>query len=142
MLRPPHGLSGETQFEDEEPVWIDPNFAAGRAVIEDAVIVLLAGQVAEAVFWKAVADRYRPYVDSHRIDDEHIDELVAVYEFTPEQKADYLAHCRTRTEGYIHGSASQGAINEIAVNLANNLSIGRKSLDAILAKHGVSSSHD
>ena len=76
ILRPPEGLSGETQFENEPLVMLDVNTKADRTTFENAIRVLLAGQIAEAEFWNGVSSLYRPNVDSHRHDDAEINNLI------------------------------------------------------------------
>ncbi|WP_149803983.1 hypothetical protein [Mesorhizobium sp. NFR06] len=85
MLRLPNGLSGETQFEQEPAVSLDFNVTADRHIVENAVIVLLAGQIAEAQHWKKLAALYSPLVDTHRHDDDEIAKLKLGFRFSPEK---------------------------------------------------------
>jgi hypothetical protein len=137
ILRQPQGLSGETQMEDEPAVWLDPNLIADREIIENAVVVLLAGQVAEGIFWAGQAARYEPEVDSHRIDDQEIADLISCYDFSENKRADYLSHCKTRASSVIAQVEAERAISRIAVELANNFAISRERIDQILIEEGV-----
>ena len=38
MLRPPNGLSGQTEFEDTPDVILDLNVEAHRHIVEDAIV--------------------------------------------------------------------------------------------------------
>jgi len=64
MLRPPNGLSGQTEFESEPEIKWDLNVEADRHALEDAVVVLLAGQVAEAEYWAKLRSLYNPFIDT------------------------------------------------------------------------------
>jgi ATP-dependent Zn protease len=135
ILRPPDGLSGETQFANEPDQMLDLNVAANRHVVEDAIVTLLAGQIAEAGFWKKVSSLYTPFVDSHRDDTQEIQRLKAGFDFSPEQDVEYMAHCTKKVEGILHDGRSSAAIGEIAEKLSENLAVSRAELDEILLRH-------
>lgn len=136
-LHPPHGLSGETRFESQPELLLDLNIKADRQVIEDAIVVLLAGQVAEAHYWKTLAPLYIPRVDSHRTDDAEIHKLRSHFALGPEQDTMFMGHCTDRASRIVLHASAQAAIGEIATTLFDTLSIGRDTLDEILARHDV-----
>lgn len=135
VLRPPHGLSGVTQFESE-PVMLDLNAEAGRRFVEDAVVILLAGQIAEAQYWKGLAALYAPQVNSHRTDDAEIKRLRSLFDFGPEQDAMFVGYCTDKARRIVLHESAQAAIEEIATKLADDRSIGREALNGILLRHG------
>ena len=137
LLRPPHGLSGETRFAGEAEVLVGLNVRAHRPFIEDAAVILLAGQVAEAAYWKKLTPLYAPRVDSHRTDVAEIHKLHAQLDFSPEQAAMFLGYCVEKTERIVFHQDSQAAIEEIATKLAECLFINRAELDEILERHAV-----
>jgi hypothetical protein len=137
MLRQPDGLSGQTEFEPEPAVELDLNIPSDRNFIEDAVIVLLAGRVAEAEFWAGQRPLYNPYIDTHREDDREIEQLVANFGFTDDERARYDSHCLARTQNYILPAPVAAAIKEIAARLSVDLEIGRAAIDRILSRNGV-----
>ncbi len=59
ILRPPDGTNGETQMDGPD-MELDLNVPADPHIVENAIVVLLAGQVAEAVLWKRVSALYNP----------------------------------------------------------------------------------
>lgn len=137
VLWPPQGLSGETQFANEPDKLLDLKVEADRHIVEDAVVVLLAGKIAEAEHWKQLAQLYRPNVDSHWHDFLEIDRLLSGFSFNAQQKADYIAHCTRKAEHIILANESKAAIAEIAQKLWDTRSINRSELDEILARFGV-----
>lgn len=137
LLRPPHGLSGETRLEGEPMVLLDLNVRADRHFIEDAIVILLAGQVAEAEYWRKLTSLYVPRVDSHRSDLAEIDKLRAHLHLSPEQDAMFVGYCTDKAERMVLHEHSQAAIEEIATTLFDALSIGRAQLDEILHRHDV-----
>lgn len=137
LLRPPHGLSGETLFESAAEVWVDLNIQADRRFVEDAIVILLAGQVAEAEYWRSLAALYTPHVTSHRTDDAEINALRAQLGFSHEQDAMLVGYCAERARRIVLNAQSQAAIEEIATLLAGNLSVARPELDDILHRHAV-----
>lgn len=136
-LHPPHGLSGETRFEGAGELLLDLNTKADRHFIEDAIVILLAGQIAEAHYWKQQAPLYIPRIDSHRTDDAEIQQLRSHFALGPEQQAMFMGYCTDKASRMVHHANAQAAIAEIAARLFDTLSIGRAALDEILARHGV-----
>ncbi|MFG1244904.1 hypothetical protein V5F40_13170 [Xanthobacter sp. DSM 14520] len=137
LLRPPEGLSGETQFEAEPSVMLDPNLQRDRNLIEDAVVVLMAGKVAEAVYWKKMSKLYQPMLDSHRDDDVEINRMKGVFEFAPDNDARYVDHCMQRAAEIVHNPKVQKAIEEISDCLWRNLNVKRAEIDVILKKYEI-----
>lgn len=137
VLQPPHGLSGETRFEGGSEVLVDLSVKADRHFVEDACVILLAGQVAEAEYWKALTQLYRPRVDSHRTDDAEFARLRAQLHFSPEQDAMFVGYCTEKARRIVLNAHSQAAIAEIATKLAENLAMDRAELDEILHRHAV-----
>lgn len=136
-LHPPHGLSGETRFEGAPELLLDLNVTADRHVIEDAIVILLAGQIAEAHYWKKLASLYIPRIDSHRTDDAEIHALRSHFALGPEQNAMLMGYCTDKASRLVLNANAQAAIEEIAATLFDTLSIGRAALDEILARHDV-----
>ena len=137
MLRQPQGLSGETQFEDEPGVWLDLKVQANRQIVENAIVTLMAGQIAEAEYWKKLTSLYNPLVDSHWHDVVEINRMKACFSFSSEQNADFLAHCAGNAKHIVLHNDSQTAIEEIATKLSNDFLISRVELDEILMKFKV-----
>lgn len=137
VLREPHGLSGETRFEGEPTVLLDMNVKADRRFVEDTIVILLAGQIAEAEYWKKQTPLYSPHVDSHRTDDAEINRLRSEFRLGPEQDAMFVGYCTDKARRIILHDSSQAAIEEIATRLSHNLSIGGRGLDDILTRHEV-----
>lgn len=118
VLRPPHGLSGETRFESEPTVFLDLNVKADRRFAEDAFVILLAGQLAEAEYWKKLAPLYIPLVDSHRADDAEINKLRSQLDLSPDHDAMFVGYCTDKAKRIVSHENSQAAIEEIATRLA------------------------
>lgn len=137
VLHPPNGLSGETQFVDEPGRQLDFNDAAARVTVENAIIVAMAGQVAEEIYWESQAPRYTPLVDTHRIDDVQINGYVEALGYEPREERTFRDHCMSNTKQLVHNKACATAIKEIAERLAENRSINRAELDEILIRHDV-----
>lgn len=137
IVRPPNGTNGETQFEAEPAVLLDLNLESDRQIVEDKIVVLLAGEIAEAVVWDEVRSRYQPFIDTHRDDVAKIDALKAAFHFSPDDDADYVAHCRDRAATIVHEPICRAAIQEIAEHLQATFAISREESDAILRKHTV-----
>ncbi|MFS8036656.1 hypothetical protein ACI7BZ_06750 [Xanthobacter sp. AM11] len=137
VLRPPDGLSGETRFAREAAVLADLNIKADRHFVEDAVVILLAGQVAEAEYWTRLTPLYVPRVDSHRTDDSEINKLRAQFGLSAEQDAMFVGYCTDKARRIVLHAQSQAAIEEIARDLADSRSVGGGALSAILARHEV-----
>jgi len=135
LLRPPDGLSGETRFEGEPVVMLDLNVRANRHFVEEAIIILLAGQIAEAEYWSRLAQHYVPHVTSHRTDNAEIHKLRAQLGFSPEQDAMLMGYCAERVTRIIHHPRTLAAIDEAATHLAERLSIARAELDRIIHRH-------
>jgi hypothetical protein len=125
ILRPPQGLSGETQFENEPEQLLDLNTEADRHTLEDAVVVLLAGKIAEAEYWKQLTELYKPNVDSHRHDYAEIERLVSGFSFNTQKKSEYMTHCTKKAKDIILSKTSKTAIEEIAQKLSDTMSITR-----------------
>lgn len=136
-LDPPDGLKGLTQFADEPGQLLDLNDAAARVTIENAIIVAMAGQVAEAEYWKSQAPRYTPLVDTQRVDDAQIDKYVEAFGYGCEGEMAFRDHCMSNTERLVRDKACAAAIKEVAEHLAENRSITRAELDEILIRHEV-----
>lgn len=134
ILRP-NGLSGETQFQKTPNVLLDPNLQENRHIIEDAIVTLMAGKVAEAEHWKRLTNLYHPSVDSHRDDEVEIGRMISAFNFSPEQDQKYRKHCLGRTESLILNENTQKAINEISATLFSDSQIGRSELDKVLKKY-------
>ena len=137
MLRTPNGLSGETQFKDAADVMLDLNEASNRLIIENAIIVLLAGQVAEAAFWDKLKSSYAPQVDTHRHDDAEIERYKKGFDFTKEQDVAFIGHCKKKAQFILYDKRSQAAIEEIATKLCKSFYVSRAEIDEILIKHDV-----
>lgn len=136
ILRQPQGLSGETQFENEPDKLLDLNVKANRHILEDAIVVLMAGKISEAEHWKRLSSLYQPNVDTHRDDFAEIERLIADL-FDDRRREDYLAHCAKRAESIILAKESQAAITEISQNLSSAMIITRDELNKILVKFQV-----
>lgn len=137
LLRPPHGLSGETRFEGEATVMVDLNVKADRTFVEDAIVILLAGQIAEAEYWRKLTPLYAPKVTSQRSDDAEIHELRSHFAFSPEQEAMFTGHCTDKASRIVLHERAQAAIEEISEILCDSLSIGRSQMNDILHRHDV-----
>lgn len=137
MLRPPHGLSGETRFERAPAAMLDLNVKADRHFVEDAIVILLAGQIAEAEYWKKQTSLYVPLVDSHRTDDAEINKLRSQFDLSPEQEAMFVGYCTEKSRRIVLHESSQAAIEEIAITLSGNLSMSGNELKEILLRHNV-----
>ncbi|MDI4665731.1 hypothetical protein K9U40_15580 [Xanthobacter autotrophicus] len=137
VLRAPDGLSGETRFESESEVVLDLNIKADRNFIEDTVVILLSGQIAEAEFWKKMAPLYVPFVDSHRSDDAEIQKLRSQFDLNHEQDAMFVGYCTDKARRIVLHERSRAAIEEIATQLSDSLSISGRELGEILIRHDV-----
>ena len=137
MLRPPNGLSGQTEFEDTPDVILDLNVEAHRHIVEDAIVVLLAGQITEAEYWRSLSSLYNPLVDTHRDDDAEINNLISGFNFAAEKRENFLAHCRVRTVELMSDQGVRSSINEIAIELATKLQIPRATIDEVLRRNDV-----
>lgn len=137
VLLPPNGLSGETRFGNEHAVLLDLNIKADRHFIEDAIVILLAGQIAEAEYWKRQTPLYVPFVDSHRTDDAEINKLRSQLNLSREQDAMLIGYCTDKARRIVLHANSQAAIEEIAINVSDFLSLGGGELNEILVRHDV-----
>ncbi|MFG1381305.1 hypothetical protein [Xanthobacter versatilis] len=136
-LHPPHGLSGETRFAGAGVLVLDLNAKADRHFIEDAIVILLAGQIAEAHYWKQLAPLYIPRIDSHRTDDAEIQQLRSHFALGPEQQAMFMGYCTDKASRIVLHPNAQAAIADIAARLSDTLSISRGELDEIMGRHDV-----
>lgn len=137
VLQPPHGLSGETRFESTPGGMLDLSIEADRRAIADAIVVLLAGQVAEAEYWKTQTHLYTPVVTSHRSDDAEVRKLRSELAFSPEHGAMFIGYCMERTRRIVLHASAQAAIEEIATTLFGTLSISGGELIEIALRHDV-----
>ncbi|MCB2399377.1 hypothetical protein [Rhizobium ruizarguesonis] len=137
ILRPPHGTNGETQFEDEPEVVLDLKLQDDRSVIENHVVVLMAGEIAEAIVWDEMRPLFNPLVDTHRDDVAMIKVLKEAFYFDQEEDARYEAHCRGKTASIVHEPVCRAALEEIARHLQATFAVTREESDAILRKHNV-----
>lgn len=135
VLRPPDGLSGETRFESEPGLLLNLEIEADRRTLGEAIIVLLAGRIAEAEYWRQLAPLYAPRINSHRTDDAEIHKLKSACHLSPEQDVMLVGYCTEKAERLVLRETAQAAIAEIATRLSDTLSIGRAELDEILARH-------
>jgi hypothetical protein len=130
-----NGLSGQTEFESEPAIELDLNVQANRHVVEDAVVVLLAGEIAEAEYWAKLRSQYNPLIDTHYHDALEINRLTAAFHFSPEERTQYDNHCRDKTRTYVRNPSVQASIEEIAAKLAVELEVSRADMDKILERH-------
>ncbi|MEP9355386.1 hypothetical protein ABLE93_17525 [Xanthobacter sp. KR7-65] len=137
VLRAPHGLSGATRFEGEDAVVLDLSVKADRQYVQDAIVILLAGQIAEAEYWRTLAPLYVPAINSHRTDDFEIRKLQAQLGLSHDHNSMLMGYCTDLARQIALHEKAQAAIAEIADHLAEALAIGRAALDDILLRHGV-----
>lgn len=137
LLHAPDGLSGETRFADAESAPLDVTVEADRRRVAEAIVVLMAGQVAEAEYWRRHASLYSPKVNSHRSDAAEILALKAGLALGPEQDALFTGYCIERAKKLVLQDAAQAAIQEIAMRLSETMSILRAELDEIITRHRV-----
>ena len=137
VLRPPDGLSGETRFGSAPSVSLDLNVKADRHFIEDAMVILLSGQLAEAEYWRKLAPLYAPFVNSHRTDDAEIGRLRMQLGMSAEQDVMFIGYCTDKARRIVLHEQAQAAVEEIAAGLAESFAISGSALDEILARHGI-----
>lgn len=137
LLRLPDGLSGETRFAQAESAPLDLSQEADRRRVADAIVVLMAGQVAEAEYWRRHASLYAPKVNSHRSDAAEVHTLKSGLALGPEQDALFTGYCIEKARKIVHDDAAQAAIQEIAMRLSETMSILRTEMDEIITRHRV-----
>ncbi|MFG1183925.1 hypothetical protein [Xanthobacter aminoxidans] len=137
LLRPPDGLSGETRFAHGESAPLDLSQEADRRRAADAIVVLMAGQVAEAEYWRRHASLYSPKVNSHRSDAAEVLTLKSGLALGPEQDALFTGYCIEKAKKLVLEDAAQAAIQEIAMRLSETMSILRTEMDEIITRHRV-----
>lgn len=136
ILRPPDGLSGETQFQPVPAARLNMALKANQNFVEDAVATLMAGSVAESAFWKKVSTLYNPFIDTGRDDAREIKRLVDCQDFNKRDREAYLSHCRAKAEQILQTPAAISALLAIAEVLSEARKIDRKTIDAIAIKYG------
>lgn len=137
LLRPPDGLSGETRFADAESLPLDLSLEADRRRVADAIVVLMAGQVAEAEYWRRHASLYAPKVNSHRSDAAEVRTLKAGLALSPEQDALFTGYCIEKAKKLVLQDPAQAAIQEMAMRLSETMGILRAEMNEIMSRHRV-----
>lgn len=137
LLRPPDGLSGETRFAGGAEIQLDLTIEADRRRIAEAVVVLMAGQVAEAEYWQRHATLYSPRVNSHRTDAAEVHKLKSGLSLSPEQDVLFTGYCLEKAKRLVLQETAQAAIQEIAMRLSETMSVLRPELNEIMGRHRV-----
>lgn len=137
LLRPPDGLSGETRFASTESALLDLTSEADRRRVADAIVVLMAGQVAEAEYWRRHATLYSPHVTSHRSDAAEVHKLKSSLALGPEQDALFTGYCIEKARKLVLQDPAQAAIQEIAMRLSETMSVLRAEMNEIMSRHRV-----
>lgn len=137
MLHPPDGLSGETRFASAESLPLDLTLEADRRRVADAIVVLMAGQTAEAEYWRRHALLYSPKVTSHRTDAAEVHALKSGLALSPEQDALFTGYCIEKAKKLVLQDPAQAAIQEMAMRLSESMSLLRAEMNEIMARHRV-----